>query len=69
MTWSSTQDKCTRVPDGSRDPARVRRSGREASIGGSCWWLVVVLCVGGSLGCGRCVATGSGRLAVDFARV
>ena len=66
MTWCSTQDKCTRVPDGSRDPARVRRSGREASIaevaGG--WSL---LCVGGSLGCGRCVATGSGRLAVDFA--
>ena len=26
-----------------------------------------LLCVGGSLGCGRCVATGSGRLAVDFA--
>jgi len=29
-----------------------------------CWSL---LCVGGSLGCGRCVATGSGMLAVDFA--
>ena len=26
-----------------------------------------LLCVGGSLRCGRCVATGSGRLAVDFA--
>ena len=27
-----------------RSSARVRRSGREASVGGSCWWLVVAMC-------------------------